>query len=141
VPSSRCALHLDGRATPECLELIHQALAELWAGAPQVSDLDRYMFATALLEVASNTLAHGGAGETRFWLTLSVDADHIRGAFSDDGAEVDLALDAALPEDEYAECGRGLAMARMALTEFGYRREDGRNCWQLVRDRDREPEV
>ena len=62
---------VTGPVDPDCLDHIHTALSELWARAPDIADLDQYLFSTALLEVVSNTLAHGTGDNLQVWLTLT----------------------------------------------------------------------
>ncbi len=122
-----------GAVDPDCLDRIHTALSELWAGAPDIPDLDQYLFSTALLEVVSNTLAHGNGENVKFWLTLAARTYGVEAYYRDNAEPVTICLEAELPHDDYAESGRGLAMARLSLTTLTYQRETGLNRWHLVR--------
>jgi anti-sigma regulatory factor (Ser/Thr protein kinase) len=106
-----------------------------------VPDGTRWLFATAVGEIAANIVRHayppGVAGPTMS-LAFRLFPDRIEGRFVDQGIRywktgelppVSLADWEALPESGY-----GLAMAKAALTELSYRRlPDGQNRWDLVK--------
>ena len=62
MPSSRTELSFRGPVEPGCLDRTHDLLAQLWQEQPDVAEMDQIMFSTAVLEVASNIVSHGGAG-------------------------------------------------------------------------------
>jgi anti-sigma regulatory factor (Ser/Thr protein kinase) len=111
------------------------------AAGLSLPDGSRWLFATAVGEIAANIVRHayppGVAGPTMS-LCLRLYADRIEGRFTDRGVRywktgelppVTLEDWEALPESGY-----GLAMARAALTELSYRRlPDGQNRWELVK--------
>jgi serine/threonine-protein kinase RsbW len=133
VPSSYTELSFRGPAEPACLDRTHELLDLLWQQQPDVAEMDQIMFSTAVLEVANNIVSHGAAG------TLSVmlqgDARQLEAHFCDNGAAVEVDLDAAVLPDDLAESGRGLAMVRMSVDEFRYSHSDGLSRWHLVRRR------
>jgi serine/threonine-protein kinase RsbW len=108
-------------------------LAQLWQEQPDVAETDQIMFSTAVLEVANNIVNHGGGGTMS--LVLRGDTRQLEARFSDDGAAVEVDLDAALLPDDLATSGRGLAIVRMAVDEFRYSHRDGFSRWHLVRHR------
>lgn len=126
----------EASAQPACLDELHAALDRLWAQAPDVEERARMRFATAVSEVLGNVVVHGrtGAGAIpSVRVSLQAGTDGLRAELLDDGVALD--PDAALnelPEDDLAESGRGLALARAALDELHYVREDGGNRWELV---------
>lgn len=129
------AYELEEDAEPVCLERIHELLGRLWVGEPAVEAEDRIMFATAVAEVAGNIIQHAAANHgVRLRLSLCVYPDRVEARFSDSGpaAEVDLAA-ASLPAD-FAESGRGLALAT-AAAQLSYTREGAVNRWRVVRRR------
>jgi serine/threonine-protein kinase RsbW len=124
-----CALTLQGRADPACLERVHDLVDELWVRAPDVAPTDRYRFETAVVEVAGNIVEHGGP-QVRLRLWLLVHPDRVEAQFRDTGRPVELS-DGALP-DEQAEHGRGIPLARAAVDEVAYERTGTTNRWHLV---------
>jgi serine/threonine-protein kinase RsbW len=137
------AFELRCTATPACLDLVQDALAELWKAAAEqpgtdVGDIDRMLFETALIEILGNIVEHGrtpAGGAVEVDVELEVHADRVVAVLRDDGVEppVDLA-GASLPEDELAEDGRGFALAG-AVAEVTHSREAGGNVWGVVRHR------
>jgi serine/threonine-protein kinase RsbW len=126
----------EASAQPACLDELHAALDRLWREAPDVEAPARMRFATAVSEVLGNVVVHGrmSGGETpTVRVSLAARPDRLRAELLDDG--VALAPGAAateLPEDDLAESGRGLALARAALDELHDVREDSGNRWELV---------
>lgn len=133
MPGSRTELSFRGPIEPACLDSTHDLLARLWREQPDVTDLDRIMFSTAVLEVANNIVSHGGVGSVS--LALNGDERRLEARFCDDGAAVDVDLHVAGLPDDLAESGRGLALVRMAVDEFSYHHSDGFSRWHLVRHR------
>jgi serine/threonine-protein kinase RsbW len=134
VPASPPELTFTGPAGPECLDAIHHLLDRLWDAETGADDTDRAMFTTAVLEVASNVVAHNSPDSSvSLSLFLSADSGMLRAELRENGspAAVDIAT-ASLPDD-FAESGRGLALARMALDDFRYERAEELNRWQLAR--------
>ena len=136
MPPNRAELTFAGPARVDCLDAIHDLISRLWRAEPGVTDTDRMMFTTAVLEVANNIVTHNPARSgVSISLALTADPTALRAEFCDDGspAAVDLEI-TALPGDS-AESGRGLALARMALDELGYERAKDVNHWRLTRHR------
>jgi serine/threonine-protein kinase RsbW len=135
---------LRATAGPELLDTVQDELGRVWAGAPargagDVDDVDRMLFETALVEVLGNLVehAHTSVGAAvRVELDLAVHPDRVEATLVDDGVwPPDAVLDgAALPEDELAESGRGLALAA-AAADITHTRVDGGNRWTVVRRR------
>ena len=131
----RCA------GTPEFLDAVHDLLAALWEGAPDVGAADRMLFETALVEIVGNLVEHARTAEDEpvtVELELAVEPLRGRARLQDDGVwpppEATDVSGAVLPEDEMAEDGRGLAMAA-ALAEVTHARIAGGNVWTVVRHR------
>lgn len=128
---------LEATAEPAALNEVHRALAALWADVPDVTDIDRMSFETAVAEVAANVVNYCG-GPVAFTLELWAAADRLEARFTDAGtaALADGVVEAAgLPDDELAEGGRGLALARATLDDLRYERDGAVNRWTLVRRR------
>ena len=136
MPDSAAELTFQGPAEPSCLDLIHELMEQLWQAGPPVGDGDQMMFAMAVLEIANNIVRHRD-GECRdISLVLRADWQELSADILDNGAAVDVDVaGATLPEDDLAESGRGLVLARMALSEISYQRVSDRNHWHLVRRR------
>ncbi|GAA4682989.1 hypothetical protein GCM10023215_16510 [Pseudonocardia yuanmonensis] len=124
--------------TPPCLDVVQDALGRLWADAPGVAETDRMLFETALIEIVGNLVEHARRADGRpvdVEMQILVHPDRIEALLEDNGGAppVDPA-DAALPADELAESGRGLALAA-AVADLGHVRFEGGNRWTVVRHR------
>ena len=118
-----------------CLDELHVALDRLWVEAPEVDEAQRIRFAIALGEVVANVVAHGrtpDGGTPTLTVEVSVTPDRLRAELFDDGVAFERGATRGPAVDELAESGRGLALAREALDELRYAREDGGNRWVLV---------
>jgi serine/threonine-protein kinase RsbW len=134
VPGSRTELEFSGPARHECLDRIHDLLAELWQLQPGVSETDQLMFSTAVLEVGNNILTHGTAALMS--IAVTGNGHQLEAELTDDGAAVEIDLETATPLPEnLAESGRGLALVRMAVDEVTHEYVEGRNRWHLMRRR------
>ena len=130
-------LTLSAPAVPEVLEVVHAMLAQLWAGADGVTDRDRMRFEMAVIEILANVVEHAyehdPASGRRVDITLAADDDRLVAELGDNGLPIALDMSAvAMPDDELAESGRGLALATAALDDLRYERVEGRNHWTLV---------
>jgi serine/threonine-protein kinase RsbW len=130
-------LRVDGTAEPAWLDDVHGALARLWSAAPDVPELDRLRFETAVIEIATNIVRHTVPGATtpevvRATAVLRAVPGLVEAVLSDDGAEVAVDLDPA-PVDDLAESGRGIALVQRAVDTLELRRVDDRNTWRLTR--------
>lgn len=131
------AVRGGGVAAPEFLETVHDLLARLWAGAPDVDDQDRMLFELAVVEIAGNVVEHARPRPVLCGVDLAVHGDRLEATLTDTGAEVDLDLsDADLPDD-LAETGRGLPIVQAAVDELRHDHVDGGNRWYLRRTRAR----
>jgi serine/threonine-protein kinase RsbW len=135
VPDRAAKLTFSGPAEPACLDRIHELLNGLWEEHPDVLELDRMMFTTAVLEVGNNVVRHGGPAMMSLRLTCS--SRRMEAYLCDDGAALGIDPASATMPGDRQESGRGLAMARMALDDFAYEHADGLNRWHLVRLRRR----
>jgi serine/threonine-protein kinase RsbW len=123
-------------ATPDCLELVHDLLADLLGDVVDVADADRSGFETALAEVVANVVEHAGAhGHVQLTVELGAGPGDLTADLYDDGPPVDVDPDDATFPDPLAERGRGLALARAAVDEVSYALEAGGNHWSITRRR------
>ncbi|MBT1004434.1 ATP-binding protein [Paenarthrobacter sp. DKR-5] len=126
---------LESAAEPQSLDAIHQLLQKVWDSAPGIDLMDRIRFETAVIEVASNIIEHSTPAEhgtVRFTLEVQNTPDLLQAEFQDDARAAGVDPGAAVMPDELAESGRGLALAKVALDQFGYARDAGRNRWTLL---------
>ena len=136
MPPNRAELTFAGPAHAQCLDAIHDLMSRLWRAEPGVTDTDRMMFTTAVLEVANNIVTHNRARSgVSISLALTADPTALRADFCDDGSPATVDLETAALPGDFAESGRGLALARMALDEFSYERAKDVNQWRLARHR------
>ncbi|WP_298891258.1 ATP-binding protein [uncultured Serinicoccus sp.] len=133
---------LEGLSVPESLDQLHDLLQQVAEEHQGVASTDLMLFETAVIEIAGNVVEHGRPQGTVAWtFTLAVLPDRLAAVLSDDGQEYALAEDQladgrwAMPEDDLAEGGRGLALASVALDELDYQRTGGINSWTMVRHR------
>lgn len=126
--------HSSGRATVDGLGVLHDLLERARGEHPEVEPLDLAMLETALIEIVGNVVEHGmppGGLHYEFWLEVS--GDELRGLLVETGDPV-VVEPHDLAGDGLAESGRGLPLARAALTDFRYeRRSDGTNAWTMTR--------
>jgi anti-sigma regulatory factor (Ser/Thr protein kinase) len=125
----------DGFAGPDCVDGVHDLLAELWTGAPDVDERDRTLFEIAVVELVGNLVEHGRPRPLECGVTLAVYTDRLDAVLWDRGDDPDVDLDGAALPDPLAETGRGLPMARAALDVLTHERLDGTNRWHLSRVR------
>ena len=134
-------LELSAPADLHILDLVHALLEQLWIGNPEVCAEDRFRFETAVIEVLGNIVEHSyrldpAAPEhperaRRFVVVLAVTADEVLASFGDNGLPTSLDLSNVGMPHEFAESGRGLALAAAATDELSYDRVEGRNHWKL----------
>ena len=128
-------LRIDRCVAPECLDHVQDAIAQLWTYAPQATDEARMMFEIAVVEVVGNVVEHAPKGRGfEATVRLGVEGEAAWAEVLDSGPalEIDLDLDASLPDD-LAVSGRGLALARRAAHELSLTRLDGFNLWTVLR--------
>lgn len=136
-------LELSAPADPEIMDLVHAILEQLWANHPDVSDVDRFRFETAVIEILGNIVEHAYLLDPdstaspvdqarRFDIVLGATDEKLIATLGDNGMPVALDLSNVAMPDEDAESGRGLALAVAALDDLSYERVDGRNHWSLT---------
>lgn len=126
---------LEETTSPETMERIHTLLSDLFAECP-VDTMDAIQFELAVAEIGANIIEHAGAGNAvHLRLEVEVTPERIAARYSDDGNPARVDLDTVSLPDDFAERGRGLAIAVNVLDELAYRRSAGVNHWRLVRER------
>jgi anti-anti-sigma factor len=134
---SRIQMHeLHVCVDPDCLRKVHSLLAAMWTTSTDVSELDRMMFETAVMEIAANIVQHAPDKDpTKCNLILEVYPERLDALFKDDGRMAVVNVNAAEMPHALAESGRGLAIAKAAVDVLKYERHNGDNIWKLSRTR------
>ena len=126
---------VEGPATVDALDALHELVAQVGRDHPEVDAADLALLETATLEVAGNVVEHGTPPQrVWYWFSLQVTPEALRAVLVDSGDPLP-ELEAAPADDPMAESGRGLALARAALTELTYERQGDRNAWRMTRVR------
>ena len=118
----------------QALSTLHRSVELLRDATGRPND-DRalVLFETALGEIGANVMTHGRpGGHEPVAYALRVERGAATASFSDRGPAVRDQLAQEMP-DTSSESGRGLAIARALLDEFGYERLAGVNTWRLVK--------
>lgn len=125
-------------APPDDVNDVHALLETVWRENEQVGSIDRISFETALIELASNVIRHGDAGDgITCSVTVTVSADRIEGLLIDSGEPGDIDLDASMLPDDLAESGRGIPLIMALVDVVRYERVPEGNRWYLCRKLDR----
>lgn len=127
---------LTFRTPPDGVDLVHAALTSLWAERGDVDEMDRIMFETALIELASNIIQHSTSSTAIVCrLDLVADDDVLRAVLTDSADPPDIEEGPRQMPDEFAESGRGLAFIQALVDEFEHRRAEGCNVWTITKRR------
>jgi serine/threonine-protein kinase RsbW len=131
---SALAMSVEASTDPASLEKVHALLQRFWSRGPDVDEVWRMMFETAVAEIAANILEHSrrDRGARMLRLSLTAFGDRVEAWLQDDGLGVDVSLDTPLPL-ESAQRGRGLALVKSMVDEFSYARSDDMNRWLIVK--------
>jgi serine/threonine-protein kinase RsbW len=129
------------QAPPDDVDAVHDLVAQLWDDRPDVGDLDRMAFETALVELASNVIEHADHGQgVSCVVSVTVDEGSMSARLRDGAESGDFRLtDREMPGVD-AESGRGLAMVQLLCDELTYERVGEENVWSVRRTRS-EPEA
>ncbi|MET0714788.1 MAG: ATP-binding protein [Mycetocola sp.] len=121
---------------PTDVDAVHDFLHEIWVLHPDIDEMDRMAFETALIELASNVIQHADRGDgVTCAMSVSADSHELRAQFSDTAEAGGFRLRTATIPDELAESGRGLAFMQMLVDEVRYERVEDRNVWSLIKKR------
>jgi serine/threonine-protein kinase RsbW len=135
LPAGRSTIDLA--APPDDVNSVHDHLESVWDRHPEVGELDRISFETALIELAANVIRHGDSGEgVTCSLIVDVREDRIEAHLTDSGQAGDIRLTPALP-DELAESGRGIPLITALVDVVRYERAGDANHWHIARRRSR----
>jgi serine/threonine-protein kinase RsbW len=127
---------LTFRTPPDGIDLVHAALASLWEERQDIAEMDRMMFETALIELASNVIQHA-TSSTAIVCHLEITADEttIRAVLVDSADPPEIDAGPREMPDEFAESGRGLAFIQALVDDFAHHRDRGRNVWTIAKRR------
>jgi serine/threonine-protein kinase RsbW len=124
------------QSPPDDVDAVHELVAGLWDDRPDVGDLDRMAFETALIELASNVIEHADDGQgVTCVVSVTVDEGVMSARLSDGSEPGDFRLAPREMPGVDAESGRGLAMVQMLCDELTYERVGGENVWSVRRTR------
>ncbi|MCB1265688.1 ATP-binding protein [Mycolicibacterium sp.] len=124
---------LDVTTGRHTLDQIHRALERFWSAHSRIPEMVRLQMEIACTEIGANIVAYASDGRpVRMRMELRCRPDRVHIDFIDDGMPADVDLTAVTMPGEWAEHGRGLAMARAVLDRLSYRRSAVANHWTLV---------
>jgi serine/threonine-protein kinase RsbW len=123
---------------PDDVNAVHDLLEQVWSSSGGVSDLDRFSFETALIELASNVIRHADAGGgVTCRLAVTVHGDVLEATLTDSGEPGDIELAERHLPDDLAESGRGIPLIKALVDVVEYGREADLNRWYISRSLDR----
>ncbi|MET0842490.1 MAG: ATP-binding protein [Mycetocola sp.] len=123
-------------APPTDVNAVHDFLEGIWETDPDIDEMDRMAFETALIELASNVIHHAVTGDgVACVMSVSWDDGALRAQFCDTAEVGGFKMRTATMPDEFAESGRGLAFMQMLVDEVSFERVGGRNVWSLTKKR------
>lgn len=119
---------------PNNVDEVHESVADLWEHNPDLGDMERMRFETALVELAGNVIEHADGQEQLLCrLTLKRTPTSLEAILSDTGSEVQVPFRTTMPDPkELAESGRGIALIEILMDDFSYERDPAGNRWHLV---------
>lgn len=126
---------LELQSPPDDVNVVHDFVEHTLTGHPEVHEMTRLEFETAIIELATNLFRHGAAGTPlRCTLSVTTRPSSISAEFRDQADEPQLPelSDGEMP-DAMAESGRGLPLIRVLVDEFSYSRSNGWNTWTLLK--------
>lgn len=113
----------------EYLDSLH-AMAEEMARLSGLGDEDRFHFALAVREAATNAIVHGNGSdpEKKVTLVFELESGVLEARVSDQGGgfDFDHGDDPTLPENLFRTSGRGLLLIRSFVDEVSYHHDPGR---------------
>lgn len=131
--TGRDVLVLDTTTGPDTLDAIQRTLDELW-DTHDVDEMVRMHMDLAAAEIGANIVEHSKPGESvRLRMEVEMLPDAVRATFLDEGHAAPIDLTNVTMPEEFADRGRGLAIAHRVLDELSYRRDGHGNHWTLVR--------
>ncbi|MGV1006689.1 MAG: ATP-binding protein [Candidatus Nanopelagicales bacterium] len=131
-PESRV---LEGETGPGVLTGIARVLDETWSAHPEIPSAICTQMSIATGEIGANIVEHAAQGRAvGIRMEVRVLPGEVHVNFTDGGIALQVDLNTVSLPDAMAERGRGLALAKAALSELVYRRETV-NYWTLISKR------
>jgi serine/threonine-protein kinase RsbW len=125
---------LSGRAGLDGIAALHLLVERVGHDHPELEPSDLAMMETAVIEVLGNVVEHGTPpGAIGYDFRLDVTGGHLRALLLETGDPVPMRAKGPDEDDELAESGRGMAIARAALSELRYERRGEVNAWTMTR--------
>jgi serine/threonine-protein kinase RsbW len=121
---------------PDTIDAVQRCLDDFWSLCGNVPEDIRTQVATAVAEVSANIIEHAARGASvpmRMELQLLPGEVHV--SFHDQGVPADVDLANPVMPSEFAQRGRGLALAAAVMNRISYVRDDTGNHWTLVSKR------
>ncbi|HPX37890.1 MAG TPA: ATP-binding protein [Mycobacterium sp.] len=126
---------LERDTGPGVLADIGRVLDETWAAHPEVPSAVCTQMSIAAGEIGANIVEHAAQGRAVYLrMEVRVLPGHVHIFFVDGGIPLQTDLNEVSLPDAMAERGRGLALAKAALSELSYSR-DTANRWTLISKR------
>ena len=123
---------LETTAGPDALEDFERLLNHVWSAHPHVPDPIRTEVGIAAGEIGANIVEHAAAGQpVRIRMVVRVLPNEVWVEFTDEGVPLQVDLATVHLPDDFAERGRGLALAKAVLERLSYER-NAANHWTLV---------
>lgn len=123
---------LSTSAGPEALHEIEAALEKVWSDNDHVPVITRMQVGIAVGEIAANIIRYAASGlQVQIHMHVAILPKQVKVEFVDNGHPAEIDLSAVEMPDDFAESGRGLALAQAALESLSYQR-NAHNHWILV---------
>ncbi len=119
----------------EFLGRLAAAVEQVCVGTPGVSDPDRWLFETAVIEIGSNVVEHArprGPGPVQVEARVFSTASELMATFHDDALPADVDLHPPRPDD-LALGGRGLLLVHTAVHRLEFDADPAGNTWTVAR--------
>jgi serine/threonine-protein kinase RsbW len=124
---------LNWAAPPDDVEAVHDFLESIWPDFPEVDSMDRMIFETAIVELASNVIEHADPGQEGISCVLVVHTvDHtLRAELRDTAQAGAFRLSTRVMPGSEAESGRGIALIQAMVDKVSYERSGEFNVWTI----------
>jgi serine/threonine-protein kinase RsbW len=122
---------------PDDLDTVQDFIQQVWSDSPEVDNMDKLKFETALVELAANIIQHANGGRgVEGNLSLTIDEVVIRCRITDASGASNVALENRQMPEEMAESGRGIAFIQRLVDTLHYERRNGQNMWMIEKVRE-----
>lgn len=124
---------LSWGAPGDDVNFVHDFLESIWVVHPDIPEMDRMLFETAIIELASNVIEHAESDDSGVACILQVQtgAHSLRAELSDTADAGSFRLATRGMPDDLAESGRGIALIQAMVDDLKYERTNGLNVWSI----------